>query len=405
MNLPAAPEAEAAAIGSMLLSRGAVETVMDRCLPEDFSNTKLCLVYGAMLDLYHAGAPIDPVTVTQRLAETGGEREVGGLHTVLRIQASTPASANAIAYAETVARYGASRRAMFVGQAITEAGGNADLDAVDDVLDSAHARIAPPAPVIEPATPVLEFLAEVETTASWLVRETLEVGDRMIVTGEEGGGKSVWLRQLAWQIASGLHPFLKTGEPRRRVLHVDCENSAPQVARGYRMLAGVRPTDADLPLFVTCRPQGLDLTTRRDAAWLSALVDLHEAEVLVIGPLYKLHRPAEEGERSGEGVAAATAAAFDRIRAAYGTAMLIEAHAPHAERKDYRPLGSSLWRRWPEFGFGMKPAAADEHGRPQVTIEKWRGPRDDTRLWPSALVRMDGAGTWPWVPLGVEVPY
>lgn len=383
----------------MMLSRGAVEVALDRCAPEDFTNERLALVFGAAVDLYHAGLPIDVVTVTTRLAEIGHLDKVGGKQAVARIQAQTPASSSIVAYAEAVARYSAARRAMHVGDAITEAGARVDLEDVDRVLDAAPALISAPALSVEAALPIAEFLDIQETTEDWCVRGTLERGDRVIVTGEEGGGKSVWLRQLAWQIASGRHPFAGTPEPRRRVLHVDCENSPQQVARGYRMLLNVVPMiDAGLPLYVTCRPQGLDLTTRRDAAWLTALVAHHEADVLVIGPLYKLHRPAEvDSGGSAEEVAALTARALDQIRAAYGTVMLIEAHAPHAERKDYRPFGSSLWRRWPEFGFGMKPAPPDELQRKVVTLERWRGPRDDTRQWPVTLTRMPRSDPWPWV--------
>jgi replicative DNA helicase len=344
--------------------------------------------------------------VTTRLAEISHLEKVGGKTAVLRIQAATPASSSITAYADTVARYAASRRAMAVGTAIIEAASSVDLGGVETVLERAPGLIGAPGPEVEPATQVTAFMAEQPIESEWVVRGTLERGDRVIVTGKEGGGKSVWLRQLGWQIALGRHPWGWAQHPRRRVLHVDCENSSLQVAKGYRMLAAVQPASADMPLWVTCRPQGLDLTSRRDAAWLSALVEYHRAEVLVIGPLYKLHRPAESGGGGAEEVAALTARALDAIRAAYGTVLLIEAHAPLADREksDYRPFGSSFWLRWPEFGFGLVPAAPDQNNqRRQVSIEHWRGMRDDTRAWPSALQRMDGAGTWPWAPLGVNV--
>jgi replicative DNA helicase len=403
VKLPAAPEAEQAAVGAMLLSRGAVEVGLDRCAPEDFVSPRLALIFGAMVDLYHAGSPIDPVTVHGRLAEIGHAEQVGGLAAVLRLQALTPASSSISAYTETVARYASARRAMFVGEALIEAGGKLDLDGVEALVDEAPARIAMPGPEVEAAEHVQSFLGGPEVEPEWLVRESLEVGDRLIVTGREGGGKSVWLRQLGWQMASGEHPFFGTRERRLRVLHVDCENSRAQVARGYRLLASKRPTDTEAPLWVLCRPQGLDLTARRDAAWLDGLVARHEAQVLVIGPLYKLHRPTD-GQGSGEDVAAATALALDRLRAAYGCAILIEAHAPHAERKDFRPFGSSLWLRWPEFGFGLVPGTPGPDQRPVVSIEHWRGMRDDTRAWPTSLTRRDDPGTWPWAPGGVRPP-
>lgn len=386
----------------MLLSRGAVETGLDICEAEDFTDERLAATFGAVSDLYHAGAPIDPVTVTRRLAEVGKLDRVGGQSAVLRIQAGTPASAHIEAYAETVARYAAARRAMAVGQEVMEAGAAADLDAVAEVLEAAHTRIAVPATAIDPAERIDAFLTAQPATYDWLVRGVLERQDRLILTGEEGQGKSVWLRQLAWQISAGIHPFWGTDEPRRKVLHVDLENTRPQTARGYQMLAQVRQVP-EQDLYVVCRTQGLDLTTRRDAAWLSAMVVHHQAELLVIGPLYKMHRPATGG-MGGEDVAAATSRALDAIRAAYGTAILIEAHAPSGDgrvHENFRPFGSSLWLRWPEFGLGIKRGAPDEYQRKTMVIDRWRGDRDDTRAWPSSLTR-GIPGTWPWRPGGVD---
>lgn len=383
----------------MLLSRGAVEIGLEICAPDDFTDERLAAMFAAITDLYHAGSPIDPVTVTARLTEIGKLDRVGGNAAVMRVQAGTPASAHIEAYAETVARYAAARRAMAVGQEVMEAGALADLDAVGTILDQAPDRIAVPATAIDPAERIDAFLAARPAEYDWLVEDMLERQDRLILTGEEGQGKSVWLRQLAWQISGGFHPIYGSMETRRTVLHVDCENTRSQTARGYEMLAKVRSWP-EQPLYVVCRPQGLDLTTRRDAAWLSAMVGYHQAELLVIGPLYKLHRPAATGGMGGEDVAMATAQTLDSIRAAFGTAILIEAHAPMGDgrvHENFRPFGSSLWLRWPEFGLGIKRGAPDERKQRQtMVVERWRGHRDDTRVWPSALVRSP-PGSWPWI--------
>ena len=404
MKLPAARDAEQAAVGSMLLSRGAIEVGLDVLGTDDFTDERLGLVFGAIADLYHAGAAVDPVTVTQRLTELEKLERVGGHHAVVRIQATTPASAHMDTYAETVARYAAARRAMVIGQEIRDAGERVDLGAVEALIETGMARVSAPVTMIEPAQRIDAFLVEEERTPRWIVSEVLEQGDRLILTGEEGYGKSVWLRQLAWQISGGWHPFLGQPEPRRRVLHVDCENSRAQVARGYALLQQVREFP-EQPLYVTCRPQGLDLTTKRDAAWLMALVGHHQAEVLVIGPLYKLHRPPEGTRGLGmEEVAAGTSRALGAIRAAYGCAILIEAHAPLGEARsheDFRPFGSSLWLRWPEFGLGIKRGAPSPTQQRVMTVVQWRGHRDDTRMWPAALTR-GTRGTWPWRPEGIE---
>ncbi|MFH8729000.1 hypothetical protein [Streptomyces termitum] len=89
--------------------------------------------------------------------------------------------------------------------------------------------------------------------------------------------------------------------------------------------------------------------------------------------------------------------ALEMLRtASNGAAMLIEAHFPHAapgvKRRDLRPIGSSLWLRWPEFGFGLSPA--DEMGAKELRLMDWvpwRGARTE-RAWPERFM----AGTaWP----------
>jgi ATPase subunit of ABC transporter with duplicated ATPase domains len=51
------------------------------------------------------------------------------------------------------------------------------------------------------------FLAEPDPEYDWLIPGLLERGDRVIVTGQEGKGKSTLLRQIGVQVAAGIHPF------------------------------------------------------------------------------------------------------------------------------------------------------------------------------------------------------
>ena len=68
-----------------------------------------------------------------------------------------------------------------------------------------------------------------------------------------------------------------------------------------------------------------------------------------------------------------------------------------------RPVGSSLFMRWPEFGYGIRRAPiSDVYGKPtrqRVTVQAWRGPREE-RDWPKLLGWGDDQiGDWPWIVL------
>jgi energy-coupling factor transporter ATP-binding protein EcfA2 len=228
------------------------------------------------------------------------------------------------------------------------------------------------------------FLAEVPPEYDWLVPDLLERGDRVILTGPEGGGKSTLLRQLAVQLASGIHPFSGARYAPLRVLVVDLENSARQVHRKLRPLrlaAGDRYAGGAV---IDIRPEGLDFE-RDGGCSLEQLVAGHNPDVLITGPVYRMI----SGDPNEEGPARLVSSWLDKIRTTYGCAVLLEAHSPHASaggKRPTRPYGASLWLRWPEFGLHLAPGGEVTH---------WRGPRDE-REWPSLLQR---GGDWPWTPV------
>jgi hypothetical protein len=261
---------------------------------------------------------------------------------------------------------------------------------------------------------------------SWLVPGLLEHMDRLVLTGGEGGGKSILLTQLATTLAGGLHPFtaamLGEGDRGCRVAVVDCELTQRQARGRYRRLVrsvddarttyGLPPADWKNNLFVEFRPEGLDITRGPDRQWLERFVTSAAPDVLIVGPLYRM----TTRDESDPGAVRETQHAIDSIRVRHNCAFITEAHSGHAtdlsgERK-VRPSGSSLWLRWPEFGYGMRRAKPDgevaaflhnasndlqriNRERPVVVdIVPWRGSREE-RSWPD---RLRYGRTLPWEP-------
>lgn len=250
------------------------------------------------------------------------------------------------------------------------------------------------------APDIHELLAGDDPEYDWLVKGLLERGDRLMLTGIEGSGKSVMVRQLAICLAAGIHPFHAGHIDPLRVLFVDCENSLLQTRRGTRAMVGLAERLGrrvpDGALRVELITDGIDLNSHDDAAWLIERVVAHQPDVCFVGPLYKLQR----ADMKDEQAARITVAALDAVRLRANCAMVIESHSGHGEwnkARSVRPIGSSLFLRWPEFGYGLKPyEGTDEMTRSPLRFSAWRGPRDE-RAWPD-YVRRGGPGEWPWVP-------
>ncbi|HEX5614526.1 MAG TPA: replicative DNA helicase [Acidimicrobiia bacterium] len=134
-------EAEESLLGAMMLSREAItEAVEARIEARDFYKPAHGQIYEACYGLHSRGEPVDPVSVAEELRRAGSLDALGGRATLLRIQASTPASANAGHYAQIVGELALLRRLIMVAGDIAEMGYTAHDD-VDDTLDRAEALV------------------------------------------------------------------------------------------------------------------------------------------------------------------------------------------------------------------------------------------------------------------------
>jgi AAA domain/Bifunctional DNA primase/polymerase, N-terminal len=262
----------------------------------------------------------------------------------------------------------------------------------------------------EPDVDIHQFLAQKFPAEDWVIKRIIERSERLLVTGMEGYGKSQLLRQLAVCTASGVHPFTGKKMDKQRVVFLDCENTPRQSHRRFSELEeiainqGHRTPEGNLLLFH--RPQGLDLTRDADASWFMDLIIDRQPALLIIGPLYRLHL----ADVNEEPAARRVAAVLDEVRVTANCALVVEAHSPHASdgfKRSLRPIGSSLFLRWPEYGMALDgPIAEDKkdnrHGAKNLfNFVPWRGGRDRDRDWPRQLVWSQGLpagcrGAWPW---------
>jgi len=392
---------ERALLGASILSEHAYRAVSELVDAADMRGPHHADVWLAIAASWANDATVDAVTVSSRCPNVAPEY-------ILGLLVDTPSTSNAARYAEQVADFALRSRLTERAAEITTAAWSTAtaLDAIGRARELL-ATIRTPQATEGPDPDLDEFLAEGTAPYDWLVPGFLERGDRLIVTAGEGGGKSTWLRQTALQVACGVHPWNPNAiVPARNVAIIDLENSHRQVVR---RLSDMRPIVADRyrpnRLRVAVRPAGIDLTQRADRRWLLERCAANATEMLIIGPTYRLMAGvAAKGDAGGEDQARQVTAALDAVRAELGVTILMEAHSPQASgvsgHRDLRPIGSSVWLRWPEFGIGIR-----REGGNVYNVDHWRGKRDGDRAFPERLLR--GAGPWPWtpdMPTGFRIP-
>ena len=133
-------EAEESLLGAMLLSKEAIATAVETVAASDFYKPAHAHLFEAIVTLYGAGEPVDPITVSESLRRADLLDAMGGKHAILRIQTGTPAASNAGFYARIVADHALLRRLAAVGSEIAELGFTLSDD-ITETLDRAESLV------------------------------------------------------------------------------------------------------------------------------------------------------------------------------------------------------------------------------------------------------------------------
>src|SRR6516165_4636395 len=115
-------DAEQSVLGAILLSdRSLYALVIEEGLrADDFYRERHGLIYEAMLALYNESEPVDVLTVTERLRQSGRLEDVGGHATVDELTGVVPAAGHARRYAQIVRENALMRRLLSTSYEIQE---------------------------------------------------------------------------------------------------------------------------------------------------------------------------------------------------------------------------------------------------------------------------------------------
>lgn len=354
----------------------------------------------ALLKLKEESATINPMAVLEQLRATGEDVLLGGRRGAAYLfemfQDSDLGSAQHCAkrIAET-----AQRRILLLGVSRIQQALETSPDISDALDTTAKELMAMQLSLDDPLeeAPIdglyslTDFLARPIQEAEWVIPNVLKRQERVVFLAPPGVGKSTLARQAAILTAAGKHPFFPDWHiPPQKTLLVDLENPADIVSSKIR--AQVNATGKLNNIDIWHQPSGINVRTAKGARLLDRVLAQTKPAVMFIGPLYKMAR---KGRDDWETVAEETAAVLDRMRVKHDCALWIEHHMPKSSmgQSNKTPFGSSLWERWPEFGFVLnKP---ESNGDKMYALEGYRPGRDE-RDWPMGLER---SGRFPWTAL------
>ena len=215
-------DAEAAVLSAILLSRDALDRVLETLKPEHFYSDANGRIYEAAQELATVGTPIDIISVASWLRDRERLAQIGGAAYLAQLADATPAVSHVAAHAAVVYEKWRVRQLIATCQRVA-AEGYGDVGVVQEFIDGAEHSIyelarTPQGTTTQPLAQVLKAAFEQITAAAErgdritgistgyekLDAKTagLHNGDLTIVAARPGMGKTSFVLNLAVNVAS-----------------------------------------------------------------------------------------------------------------------------------------------------------------------------------------------------------
>jgi replicative DNA helicase len=384
--------AERNLLGGLMQNPKAFREIKGVVSQDDFENSDMGKIYAGIADMIARGEDVDVVTVSHKMP-SWSIKLYNPVH--LHEWARAEVYLTAIEEYARVVRIDSVRRQMrdinsLMNSELTKA--TNPIEVATDITNRLNA-LREGFSTGDLKSKKLKEILMGETNYDWLIPGLLERQDRLVITGPEGFGKTTLIRQIGILSAAGINPMTFEKIKPVRVLVIDAENTERQWRRavaGMAAHAAVKGLVDPRETVSIVAGKRIDITKGTHLSEIHHLCDIHNPDMVIVGPLYKLTPKAINNDDD----AAPLIVALDSLRDR-GIALVMEAHAGKGTslegERDLRPRGSAALLGWPEMGMGIMP---DKTVPGQARLVKWRGERDQ-RHWPDIIVR---GKNWPFEP-------
>ncbi|GAA3717991.1 DnaB-like helicase N-terminal domain-containing protein [Streptomyces tremellae] len=279
--------AEQSVLGGMILSRDVITDILAALRGPEFYRPAHETIFRAIVTLYTAGEPVDPITLTDQLHRSGDLDRVGGAPYLHHLVQQTPTAANASYYADIVRDRARERRVVEAGLRITQLGyegGDPDemVTAVQATATDATSGHRPDEPSHLTGA-LLDWAPFFQTdfaSVELLLGKLMAAGQQITIVGDGKAGKSLFVQEWMWRMASG-QPFLSDhAHAPVSVLYVDAENGHQDIQERF-ISYGAGPGRMGLLSYASFPPIR-PLDTPGGGADLLAMAREVEAQIVVL---------------------------------------------------------------------------------------------------------------------------
>lgn len=138
---PHSLEAEQSVLGGLMLNNEAWDQVAEKVVAQDFYRKAHQLAFQTMASLVERGSPLDLITLSEAMENSGNLDNAGGFAYLAEIAKNTPSASNVSAYAEIVRERAVLREMIGVANEIAEAGFDPQGRNSVELLDMAESKV------------------------------------------------------------------------------------------------------------------------------------------------------------------------------------------------------------------------------------------------------------------------